>query len=62
MTLQRQQEEGYYFTTPPEEGRISLHPATTQPMRGCHNSANEKPLHFELPIASNGLSLYSSSS
>lgn len=23
--------------------------------RDCHNSANEKPLHFELPVSSNGL-------
>ena len=25
-----------------------------------HNSANEKPLHFELPVSSNGLFLYNS--
>lgn len=29
--------------------------ATAQPMRDWHNSANEKPLYFKLPIYSNGL-------
>ena len=27
--------------------------AKDQPMRGCHNSANEKSLYFELPISPN---------
>ena len=45
-----------------EEGRFSPHPATAQPMRDCHNSASEKPLHFKLPVSSNGLFVYNSPS
>ena len=33
----------------PSRGRFSLCLATVQPMRNCHNSANEKPPHFKLP-------------
>ena len=40
---------------------ISL-PGTAQPMRDCHSSASEKPLHFELSISSKGLFVYNSSS
>ena len=29
-------------------------------MRICHNSTNEKPLYFELPVFTNGLSVYNS--
>ena len=36
-------------------GRSSPCPATAQPMRGCHNSANENSLYLELPFSSNGL-------
>lgn len=32
--------------------------AAAQPMRDCHNSINERPLHFKLPIYSNGLFVY----
>lgn len=32
----------------------------TQPKRDCHNSVNEKPLHFELPVSSNGLFVHNS--
>lgn len=38
-----------------EEEGFSPSPTTAQPMRDCHNSANEKPLHFEFPVKSNGL-------
>lgn len=32
-----------------EEGKYTLRPATAQPMTKCHNSAHEKPLHFQQP-------------
>ena len=35
-------------------GRRQTFLATAQPMRDCHDSANEKPLHFKLPVSSNG--------
>ena len=44
------------FSTLPQEQkeeRFSPPPAKAQPMRDCHNLANEKPLHFELPLPSN---------
>lgn len=47
-----QQEEGRYFSCL----------ATTQPMKDCYNSSNEKPLYFELPVSSNGLFVYKSPS
>lgn len=53
-TLHLQHEESYYFPTQQEEGRISLCLATARPMRGCHNAANKKPLHFELSVSTNG--------
>lgn len=34
--------------------------ATAQPMSDSHNSANEKPLYFQLPVYSNGLFVYNS--
>ena len=43
-----------------EERRFSPCPATAQPMRSCNNSANEKPLHLELPASSNELFVYNS--
>jgi len=41
-----------------EKERFSTPPATAPPMRDCHNSANEKPLYFELPVYSKGLFVY----
>lgn len=35
-------------------------PATAQPMRDSHSSANEKPLYCERPVYSNELLVYSS--
>ena len=35
---------------PRRRKRFSPCPATMHPMRDCHNSASEKPLHFELPV------------
>lgn len=49
------------FTTS-ERGRFSPHLATAQLMRDCHNSTNEKPLHFKLPVSSSGHFLYISPS
>ena len=40
-----------------EEKRFSPPLPTAQPMRDSHNSANEKPLYFELPVSSNGLDI-----
>ena len=45
-----------------EEGRTSPCPATAQATRDSHNSANEKLLHFKLPVSSNGLFVYTSPS
>ena len=59
--LHLQQEEGYYFTAQQSE-RISLCLAMAQPIRDCHNSADEKPLHFKLPVSSSGPFLYISPS
>ena len=39
-------EEGYYFTTQQEEGRISPCLATLQPVRDCHNSTTKKDSQF----------------
>ena len=50
------------FTTPARERKISSCLATAQPMRDWHNAANEKPLHFELPVSSNELSVCNSTS
>lgn len=36
-----------------KEKRYSPCLAIAQPMRWFHNSANENPLHFELPVSSN---------
>ena len=33
-------------------------PATVQPVRDSHNSANERPGYFELPVYSSGLFVY----
>ena len=46
---------GSDFTTPARERKISSCLATAQPMRDWYNAANEKPLHFELPVSSNEL-------
>lgn len=43
------------ITTQQEKKKIPPCPATAKPMRACHNSTNEKLLHFELPVSSNGL-------
>lgn len=43
-----------------EEEGLSSALATAQPMRERHNSANEKPLQFELSVYPNGLFVYSS--
>lgn len=48
-TLLLQQEEGVSFP----------HLATTQPMEDCYKSSSEKPLHFELPVSSKRLLIYS---
>lgn len=48
--------------TPQEGGRFFSALATAQPMRNFHISANETPLHFQLPICSNGLLVYNSPS
>ena len=45
-----------------EEKKISPPLATTQPMRHYHNSANEKSLHFKLPVSCNGHFIYHSPS
>ena len=45
-----------------EKGRFSPCLATAQPMRDCHNSANEKPPHFALPVSPNRLFVCNSSS
>ena len=42
-TLQLQKEEGYYFTTQQDKGRISPCPATVQPKKGPYT------LNFQLP-------------
>lgn len=56
-----QKENSYHLTTQQEEERISHCQATAQPIRDCHNSASEKPVYFKLPVSSNGLLVYSSS-
>ena len=56
-----QKEDGYHLTTQQEEERISHCQATAQPIRDCHSSASEKPVYFKLPVSSNGLLVYSSS-
>ena len=45
-------------------GRKKIFPclATAQPMRHYHNSANEKPLYFKLPVSCNGPFIYHSPS
>lgn len=48
----------FYFTTKQDEGKFSPPLAMAQPMRDCHNPANEKPPHLELPVSFNGLFLY----
>ena len=60
FALHLQQEEGSYFPTQQEEGRRFPDLATAPLIRGCHNSANEKPIHSELPVSSNGLFVYNS--
>ena len=64
--LQIQQEEtdlatGYYFPDA-AGGRKAFPPplAIAQPMRDSCNSANEKPLYFQLAVYSNGLFVYNS--
>lgn len=52
----------YYFTMAAQVGRLPPPLATPQPMRGSHNSASEKLLCFTLPVYSNGLFVYNSSS
>lgn len=45
-----------------KKGGSSPCPTTTQSMIDCYKSANEKPLHFEFPVFSNGLFVYNSPS
>lgn len=38
-----------------EKEEIPSYPVTSQPMRDCHNAANEKSLYFKLSVSSNRL-------
>ena len=49
-------------STPGRKEETPPRPAIAQPMRNHLNSANEKPLHFQLPVSSNGCFLYNSPS
>ena len=53
--LESQQEQEKLCPAP-----SSAAPATAQPMRDRHNSANEKPLRFHLPIYSSELFVFNS--
>lgn len=44
------------FSSPP----MHHHPATDQPIRDNHHSANEEPLYFQLSVYCNGLCVYNS--
>ena len=65
--LHIQQEEtnlahGYHFTMLPEQEKLTSSCWQQPSQWESHNSANEKPLHFQLPVYSNGLSAYISCS
>lgn len=53
--LQTQQGEAYFTT--PAGGKVFSLPDNSL-VRDCHNSINEKPLHFVLQVYSNGLYVY----
>lgn len=70
LTINCLKQEETYFLSPTgrcfytlvlhQEGGSSPHPATTQPMKNCYNSANEQPLYFKSPVSSNRLFVYNS--